>query len=258
MSRANSKSETRNPKEGRNPKPKRPSPFFAPHSGFGLRPSDFFRISAFDLRISILGLRPAVFGLLLQSVCLTIAQSLRAATNLISSDEIPPLRPPRPELPPSLWERYGLAIIVLAIGVMVLFGIAVWIITRPKPAALVPPAVRARRELEPLVNRTEDGAVLSRVSQVLRHYVAAAFGLPQDEITTAEFCRALIQLDKMGPLVSVQLTDFLRECDRRKFAPNAGGPQPLGAVPRALGFIDACENRLAQLRQVAAGATTKP
>lgn len=213
-------------------------------SDFGFRPS--------------FGLRPSVFGLLLQSACLTVAQSLRAATNLISSDDIPPLRPPRPELPPSLWERNGPAIIVLAVALIVLLGIVVWIMTRPKPEALVPPAVRARRELESLTNRPEDGAVLSRVSQELRHYVAAAFGLPPGEITTAEFCRVLIPLDKMGAPVSVPLTDFLRECDRRKFAPNAGGRHPLGAVSRALDFIDACESRLAQLRQVAAGSAVKP
>jgi hypothetical protein len=244
MSREKPKSETRNPKEGRSPKHGSRRGVQRDFSAFGFRPS--------------FGLRPSVVRFLLQGAYLTVAQRVLAATNLISSDEIPPLRPPHAELPPSLWERYGLAIIVLLVGLMVVLGIFVWIITRPKPAALIPPAIRARRELEPLANRAEDGAVLSRVSQVLRHYVAAAFGLPPGEITTAEFCRALIPLDKMGPPVSVPLTDFLRECDRRKFAPNVGGSNPPEAVSRALGFIDACETRLAQLRQVAASPAVKP
>ena len=259
MSRGSSKSETRNPKEGRNANAENRkireltrTSFWGfrrcmqprQYSDFGFRPS-------FDLR-------PLVFGLLLRGLCLVAAQTARAATNLISSDEIPPLRPPRAELPPGFWERYGLAVIILSALLIVVLAIAVWFVTRPKPMALIPPATRARRELEPLANRVEDGAVLSRVSQELRHYVAAVFGLPQGEVTTAEFCRALISLEKMGPPLSIPLTDFLRECDRRKFAAGAVGPQPLGAVSRALCFIDACEARLAQLRQVAAGAAAKP
>ena len=242
MSGGSSKSETRNPKEGRSPKHE---------SGRGCRRD----ISDFGFRLSF-GLRPSAFGLF-SCIAVLIPRQLQAATNLISSDEIPPLRPPRAELPPGFWERYGVAVIILSALLIVVLAIAVWFVTRPKPAALIPPATHARRELEPLANRAEDGAVLSRVSQELRHYVAAAFGLSQEEVTTAEFCHALINLEKMGPPLSIPLTDFLRECDRRKFAADAVGPQPLGAVARALEIIDACEARLAQLRQVAAGATAK-
>jgi len=55
---------------------------------------------------------------------------------------------------------------------------AVWWLRRKRPPVMVPPYLQARQALEPLRQQAEDGAVLSRVSQILRRYVSAAFGLP--------------------------------------------------------------------------------
>jgi hypothetical protein len=121
----------------------------------------------------------------------------------------------------------------------------VWYLRRPKPPVVVPPEVVACQALEQLRHQPEDGAVLSRVSQVLRHYVAEVAGLPQGELTTAEFCRALDTEPRLGDYLSAALSDFLRQCDERKFAPGRSKPV-LAAVDRALELVEAARARLVQ------------
>ncbi|HOC54684.1 MAG TPA: DUF4381 family protein [Verrucomicrobiota bacterium] len=175
---------------------------------------------------------------------------LAAATSPPSADDLPPLRPPHAELPPTFWEQHSLWVIVAGIFLLGLAGAAAWLLTRPHPPAAVPPEVQARQTLEALRHQPEDGALLSRVSQTLRHYVHAAFDLPPGELTTTEFCRAVAGHGAIGPELSTALGEFLRACDRHKFSPPAPVPS-LGAVSRALQLIEQAEARRAQLRQAA-------
>ena len=214
--------------------------------GMGRAVSSFgFRVSAF-LRPSGFGFRPLAFGL-----WLVAAQPVLAATNAPGLDEIPPLRPPHAEIPPTFWEQHSLSVILLGALLLALVCIAAWFLTRPKPPIIVPPDVQARQALEPLLQQPEDGALLSRVSQILRYYVAAIFDLPPGEPTTAEFCRAITAHAQIGPDLSAALSDFLRLCDRDKFSPPAPVP-PLNAVAQALKLIDQSQARLAVLAQAAA------
>jgi len=89
---------------------------------------------------------------------------------------------------------------------------------------------------------------LSRISQILRRYVGAAFALPPGEMTTADFCRAIAGHERLGAELSATLGDFLRRCDERKFAPAAPRPS-LGAAAQALKIVELAEVRRAQLRQ---------
>jgi hypothetical protein len=159
-----------------------------------------------------------------------------------SLDDIPPLRPPHAEIPPTFWEQHSVLVILPAALLLALVCVAVWFLTRPKPPMIVPPDVQARQALGPLRRQPEDGLLLSRVSQVLRHYVAAAFNLPPGELTTAEFCRAIAGHAQIGPDLSATLSDFLRLCDRDKFSPPAPVP-PLNAVAQALKLIDQSQAR---------------
>jgi hypothetical protein len=178
------------------------------------------------------------------------ATRLFAATNLVSADDIPPLRPPRGELAPTYWEQHGAWPFVLgAVGVL-LAGAVVWLLLRPRPAAPVPPAVAAHRALDPLANQPENGIVLSRISQVVRRYFSAAFDLPPGELTTAEFSRELEGRRQVGAALSTAVHAFLRECDRRKFAPSPP-PAPLGAAGLATRLIDQAEARRAAAEQAA-------
>src|SRR5437763_10917797 len=116
---------------------------------------------------------------------------LIAQTNFDSAEAIPPLRPPRGEIPPTFWEQYGHWMMIGVVLAIVLAGVAVWLLTRSKAGKTVPPHEQARRALEPLCAQPENGALLSKVSQILRHYVTAAFGLPGEELTTSEFCKMI-------------------------------------------------------------------
>jgi len=168
----------------------------------------------------------------------------------LAQEELPALRPPLGEIPPTFWELHGTTVILLAVLALLLVGLGVWLWLRPKPVVPVPPEVAARKALEALANRLEDGALLSRVSQILRRYIQAAFELPPGETTTGEFCELIAGHDQIGPELSEALARFLHESDARKFAlsnPSA----PLGAAARALELVALGETRRTQLRQLA-------
>ena len=175
---------------------------------------------------------------------LLAADACFADTNVPGSDALLRLRPPRGEIPPTFWERNNGWIV--AAGLLLLVAIAAFVawLMRPEPPVVVPPDVQARKALEPLRGQPENGAVLSRVSQILRHYVAAAFALQPGEMTTADFCRAVAGQARVGEELSNALAAFLRHCDERKFAPSiavaagilpasGGGILPPGAVPES-------------------------
>ena len=185
---------------------------------------------------------------------LTTQPSFAAATNAAGQDQIAPLRPPHAELPPTFWEHYGLWVVLLGGLLLAIVCAAIWLLIRPRPPVVVPPQLQARQALEPLRRQPEDGALLSRVSQILRRYVAAAFVLPPEELTTAEFCRVVAGHGQIGPELAAALSDFLRQCDQRKFSPPAPSP-PLSAVAQALKLIDESQARLGALAQAAAQTT---
>ena len=157
--------------------------------------------------------------------------------------------------------NFGLIFLLLCLGAggftlslkfgalfLVLVCVAVWFLLRRKPLALIPPEVEAVQALEPLRQQPEDGVVLSRVSQILRRYVVAAFDLPPGELTTTDFSRAIAGQGQVGPELSAALTEFLRQCDQRKFSPPAPAP-PLSAAAQALKLIEQAQARRAALAQ---------
>ena len=50
---------------------------------------------------------------------------LRASDSLGALDRIPPLRPPRAEIPPTLWEKNGTWIMVSAVLLLIVIGL-IW------------------------------------------------------------------------------------------------------------------------------------
>jgi hypothetical protein len=167
-----------------------------------------------------------------------------------STNDIPPLRPPHAEIPPTFWEQHTASVGLVGFALLALMGVAIWLTTRPRPPVIILPEVQARGDLESLRKLTEDGRVLSKVSQAVRRYFGAAFALPPGELTTAEFCRAMAANDQVGPELSTTTSDFLRRCDERKFAPNAP-PAATGAAEYALKLVEQAEQHREQLRQAA-------
>src|SRR5262245_40846928 len=87
-----------------------------------------------------------------------------AQTNTNSAlEEIPPLRPPRGEIPPGFWEQHSGEAVAAILIVLIGIGIALWLLLRARPQASIPPAVQARQMLNPLLGQPESGLVLSRV-----------------------------------------------------------------------------------------------
>ena len=159
--------------------------------------------------------------------------------------------PPRESAPPAGagWRKaVALAFAVAAIGMIALAAFAFWLFCRPQPKIIIPPEVQARKALENLRQQAEDGLVLSRVSQVVRHYFIAAFQLPPGEFTTTEFGRALSGREPIGAELATAAAAFLRDCDDRKFSPPSASAPP-DAVNRALKLIELAEQRRAQRRQ---------
>ena len=161
---------------------------------------------------------------------------------LAADDPIPTLRPPHAELPPSYWELYGwltVAGAALALAVLVLF--IAWLL-RPKPQEITSPKILARRALAALHRRAEDAGLIVEVSRILRHYVLSVFGLPAEELTTAEIRQALQNSAPIDPELAAAVTDFLRECDELKFAPSPCPPSAqIGLVNRALALVEKIE-----------------
>ena len=141
-------------------------------------------------------------------------------------------------------------LLIFVVGIIVLFLI------RPKSSVGVPIELRARRELESLRQRAEDGIVLSKASGAVRRYFATAFELSAAEMTTTEFCRAAEGSEKIGPQLTASVIEFLRRCDELKFAPPSA-PTKIGAAERGLELVNLGEARRALLRQSAAITAAK-
>jgi hypothetical protein len=175
---------------------------------------------------------------------------LFAQTNSESTNGPLKLLPPYGELPPTFWEQNAPAISFAGLGAVTLAIFVLWLIFRTKPKIIISPEVQAREALQKLRAQPEDGAVLSRTSQVLRNYFCAAFHLSPGELTTTEFCREISSSEKVGAELSNAAADFLRESDARKFSTTAGATK-FDAANRALKLVEQAEQRRVQLCQVA-------
>ena len=164
------------------------------------------------------------------------------------------LLPPYGELPPTFIEQHGSAMILVGLAAIVLMALVLWLIFRPKRTDAIPPAEQARQALAILRQQPVDGAALSQVSRVVRHYFIAAFQLPAGEFTTAEFSRLLSGQEQIGVELGAATSDFLRDCDAHKFSA-ATASVPLKAADQALNLIEQAEQQRAHLRQLAATST---
>jgi hypothetical protein len=194
-----------------------------------------------NLRFTICDLRlaaPCAPWLLVAAFWLS-APTVPAQTT--PSDEIPPLAPPLPEMPPTAWEQHGWLLWIAIPLALLLIAAVVWLALRPgKPPVLPAPTALAKTTLLALQSQPEDGATLSQISQALRRYLIASFWLPPHEMTTQDFCARLAAHDQIGPELAPAIAEFLRACDERKFAPNTAQP-PLHAASRAMELVDMAE-----------------
>jgi hypothetical protein len=179
----------------------------------------------------------------------TTDAKLFAQTNFETTNGPLKLLPPYGELPPTFWEQHASPFMLACLGIIMLASLGLWLIFRPRPTIIIPPEVQARAALENLRRQPEDGVVLSRVSQIVRHYFSAAFQLSPGELTTTEFYCEVSGKENIGAELSTAAAGFLAECDANKFSSNTGTVK-LDAANRALNLIAQAEQRRAQLRQL--------
>jgi hypothetical protein len=172
------------------------------------------------------------------------------------TNALPPLAPAYGELPPTFWEQHETVMIVGGFACLALAFLFVKAMLRPESKVTLPPEVLARQDLAKLQSLPENGTVLSEVSHILRGYLVAAFALSAAEMTTAEFCAALAANEKTGPELAQTISDFLRECDERKFS-SSPDAAPLNAVTRALGLVSSAEARRSQSAPVTGAAKSQ-
>lgn len=163
------------------------------------------------------------------------------------TNELPALAPAYGEIPPPFWEQHETAIIVGSFAFLAFAFLFLWMMLRPKAAVILPPEFLARQALAKLQPQPETGKLLSEVSQILRHYLIAAFELPAGEPTTAEFCTSIATHEKIGTALAKSISNFLHECDQVKFS-TSPATVPLNAAARALELVSLAENRRAELR----------
>ena len=180
-----------------------------------------------------------------------------AQTNSEATNEPLKLLPPLDELPPTFWEQHANPISFAGIGLAVLVAVSLWLFFRSKPKMIIPPEVEMRAALQELCAQPEDGAVLSRVSQITRRYFITAFQLAAGELTTAELNRELARCENIDPELAKAAYEFLRECDSGKFSAEAKS-EKINAAARALNLIEQAESRRAPLRQPAESPTPEP
>jgi hypothetical protein len=158
-----------------------------------------------------------------------------------STNEFPELVPPYAALPPTLWEQYGLALVLGSLVSVLVVGVLIWVLARPRPVPVLPVEVQARRALAALQTQPQTGAVISQVSQVLRRYISAAFTLPAGELTTQELISAMRSSRTFDAKLRDATSQFLESCDSRKFAPTQTTP-PQNAASLAMTLIEQGES----------------
>jgi hypothetical protein len=169
---------------------------------------------------------------------------------------LPALAPAYGELPPTFWEHHQTTVIIASFAFLA-FGF--WFVKtrlRPESPKILPPEAVACQALAKLQGQPEDGKLLSEVSQILRRYFSAAFGLPATEMTTTEFCAAITAHEKIGAELAQTVSSFLRVCDQDKFAPKIIAP-PINAVDRALELVALAEISRSRSAPVPGAATSK-
>jgi Domain of unknown function (DUF4381) len=137
-----------------------------------------------------------------------------------SVPEIRDIAPPIDVFPYPLW-----MVIAAAVLALIVLGLVVWLIVRtikrrPPPPPLTPRA-QAIRELEALrskVEKLEPYAFSIEVSDVLRRFITAQYGLHATQQTSPEFLAAISRAPEFSNEDRVLLERFLERCDLIKFA----------------------------------------
>lgn len=149
-----------------------------------------------------------------------IAALQTALTSAPAPPEIRDIAPPIDVFPYPMW-----MVVVAALLALGLIGLSVWLLARwwrrrpPEPPPT--PRTAALRALEALRDKVElldPHAFSVAVSDVLRRYITAQFGLPATQQTSPEFLESISGATQFTDAGRELLARFLDRCDLLKFA----------------------------------------
>jgi hypothetical protein len=128
-----------------------------------------------------------------------------------------------PDTPPPGHSLLWLILGPVAVVIVVLVGVALWVLRRPKPVSPLTPQERALRQLDLVeglgrAGPDESGRYPAEVSEVVRGFLAERYGLPAQQQTTAEFLRTMAQTAELSEEQRQALKELLERCDLAKFA----------------------------------------
>lgn len=134
--------------------------------------------------------------------------------------DFPDVAPPADILPYPMW-----MVVTAAVLIAILLGVVLWLIIRairrrpaPPPPSPRTVALRALEALRPQVERIAPYEFSIEVSDVLRSYVEAQYGLRAKEQTSPEFLGSLAAAPQFTDNDRDLLARFLEKCDLIKFA----------------------------------------
>lgn len=138
-------------------------------------------------------------------------------------DAVPPIRdiePPLDVFPYPLWQVALAAGLALTVTGAVIWLVGKWLRNRPAPLPPTPReiALAGLREAEGKLDTLEPHAFSILVSDILRRYVAAQFGLRAREQTSPEFLAGVAGSARFSAEEKALLGEFLSRCDVIKFA----------------------------------------
>jgi Domain of unknown function (DUF4381) len=134
--------------------------------------------------------------------------------------EIRDIAPPVDVFPWPLWMVLVAAFVALLVVGLLVFGF-VWYMRRRPPGPPPSPRMIAMRELELLrsqISSLDPYAFSVKVSDVLRTFVEAQYGLRAAHQTSPEFLASISESGEFSDKDRDLLTQFLERCDLIKFA----------------------------------------
>jgi hypothetical protein len=137
-----------------------------------------------------------------------------------SVPEIRDIVPPLDVFPYPMWMVVCAALAALLLAGVVIWLIKRWLRNRPPPLPISPRTIALRRleALRTQLRSTDPHTFSVAVSDVLRTYVGAAFGLHATQQTSPEFLAAISDSREFSDADRELLSDFLERCDMIKFA----------------------------------------
>lgn len=182
-------------------------------------------------------------SLLLPSLAFGQPTGEAATASSPGPNEIPPLRPAKPEIVPGFWEEHSTWLVLAGLVVVGVVILAVRIGLRPKPEIPIPPATEARQALDSLSSTSNHATLLADVSAILRRYFIARFELGREQLTNTELSTSVREHPKIAPDLADRAVALLQDMEQRRFG-SAPNTVERTAVQSAVELIDRTEECL--------------